>query len=74
MSGYKIHASLLSPRRRRTWIAAAALLTVSLAAALPAAGQTPDVVRIGYQRSSTLITLLKTNGEWRKALAPLGVR
>jgi sulfonate transport system substrate-binding protein len=31
-------------------------------------------VRIGYQKSSTLITLLKENGELEKALAPLDAR
>jgi sulfonate transport system substrate-binding protein len=30
-------------------------------------------VRIGYQRSSTLVAVLKANGELEKALAPLGV-
>jgi sulfonate transport system substrate-binding protein len=33
-----------------------------------------DVLRIGYQRSSTLIALLKANGELEKSLAPLGVK
>ena len=38
--------------------------------------QTPpsDTIRIGYQKSSTLTAILKTNGELEKALAPLGVR
>jgi sulfonate transport system substrate-binding protein len=36
--------------------------------------QTPDTVRIGYQKSSTLIAILKSNGELEKALTPLGVR
>src|ERR1700754_5086296 len=31
-------------------------------------------LRIGYQKSSTLITLLKARGSLDKALAPLGVR
>lgn len=30
-------------------------------------------LRIGYQKSSTLITILKSEGELEKALAPLGV-
>jgi sulfonate transport system substrate-binding protein len=34
----------------------------------------PEPVRIGYQRSSTLIAILKSNGELEKALAPLGVK
>ncbi|MEH2476282.1 sulfonate transport system substrate-binding protein [Nitrobacteraceae bacterium AZCC 2161] len=42
-----------------------------------ACAQTPganDTIRIGYQKSSTLTAVLKTNGELEKALAPLGVR
>jgi len=34
----------------------------------------PDVVRIGYQRSSVLTAVLKANGTLEAALAPLGVR
>jgi sulfonate transport system substrate-binding protein len=51
--------------------AMASILSISLACA-----QTPasDTIRIGYQKSSTLIAILKTNGELEKALAPLGVR
>lgn len=59
---------------RHTLVATAALLAAAATTAFPAAAQTPDVVRIGYQRSSTLITLLKTNSELEKALAPLGVK
>lgn len=33
-----------------------------------------ETVRIGYQKSSTLTAILKTNGELEKALVPLGVR
>jgi len=33
-----------------------------------------DTIRIGYQKSSTLAAILKTNGELEKALAPLGIR
>jgi sulfonate transport system substrate-binding protein len=32
-----------------------------------------ETLRIGYQRSSTLIAILKANGELEKALAPLGI-
>lgn len=48
-----------------------AILSVHFACA-----QTPttDVIRIGYQKSSTLTALLKTNGELEKTLAPLGIR
>jgi sulfonate transport system substrate-binding protein len=47
---------------------------VVLASANTAIAQTPDQIRIGYQKSSTLTAILKTNGELEKALAALGVR
>jgi sulfonate transport system substrate-binding protein len=48
---------------------------VAVALANAAIAQTPsDQIRIGYQKSSTLTAILKTNGELEKALAPLGVR
>ncbi len=34
----------------------------------------PQTVRIGYQRSSTLISILQANGELEKARAPLKVQ
>jgi sulfonate transport system substrate-binding protein len=34
----------------------------------------PDQIRIGLQKSSTLIAVLRANGELEKALAPLGVK
>ena len=34
----------------------------------------PNVIRIGFQKSSTLITLLKTRGEFEKGLEKLGVK
>lgn len=49
--------------------AMASILSVSFACA-----QAPDTIRIGYQKSSTLTAILKTNGELEKALAPLGVK
>ena len=55
-------------------------LAVAAAAAIVSAtavnAQTPpsETIRIGYQKSSTLTAILKTNGELEKALAPLGVR
>ncbi|MEI9923868.1 MAG: aliphatic sulfonate ABC transporter substrate-binding protein [Bradyrhizobium sp.] len=51
------------------FIATAAIISVTAAQA-----QISDTVRIGYQKSSTLIAILKSNGELEKALAPLGVR
>ena len=55
----------------------AALLVVAglfAAMSLAAAEETSGTVRIGFQRSSTLITILKANGEIDKALAAVGLR
>ncbi|MDB5502999.1 MAG: putative transporter, substrate-binding protein [Tardiphaga sp.] len=52
--------------------AMASILSIHFACAQTAApGET---LRIGYQKSSTLTAILKTNGELEKALAPLGVK
>lgn len=51
---------------RRTFLTGLAI-TLALSFALPA--QARETVRIGYQKSSTLITLLKTQGTLEKALA-----
>ncbi len=56
----------ISIRRRSALVAAALALTLSLAHAR-------ETVRISYQRSSTLLTLIKQNGTLEKKLAPLGV-
>jgi len=50
-------------------IATAAIVSVSSGNA-----QASDTIRIGYQKSSTLTAILKTNGELEKTLGPLGVR
>lgn len=56
-------------------LAAAIFTAVTVASATPVAAQAPsDTIRLGYQKSSTLTAILKTNGELEKALAPLGVR
>lgn len=63
----------LSAARR----AAASLLLAGAAVAgalLPAQAETLDTLRIGYQRSSTLITLLKADGTLENALGELGVK
>ncbi|WP_188608649.1 aliphatic sulfonate ABC transporter substrate-binding protein [Chelatococcus reniformis] len=49
-------------------------LAVALALVTTAAAQPADTLRIGFQRSSTLIAILKANGELEKALAPLGTK
>ena len=59
----------------RTISAIAIIAAVAIGSAAAARAQTPsDQIRIGYQKSSTLTAILKTNGELEKALAPLGVR
>lgn len=52
------------------------LVAVTIAAVSSASAQTPssETIRIGYQKSSTLTAILKTNGALEKALAPLGVQ
>lgn len=54
----------------RGLVAGAIGLAASSLLALPAMSED---IRIGYQKSSTLTAILKTNGELEKALAPLGV-
>ena len=50
------------------------LLVISSAHAQTASSSpTPVKLRIGYQKSSTLITILKARGSLEQALAPLGV-
>jgi len=55
--------------RLRAFVAAA-LGLIAMASVQPAMS---EEIRIGYQKSSTLTAILKTNGELEKALAPLGV-
>lgn len=59
-------------------LALAALAALAMAlAALPGPGRAegaPGVLRLGYQKSSTLTVILKANGELEKALEPLGVK
>lgn len=64
--------NIVSPLRRR---AIALLALASLITAVPALAQkAPDTVRIGYQKSSTLVTVLKTNGTLERDLAARGVK
>jgi sulfonate transport system substrate-binding protein len=61
-------------RRFLARVALTSLLFVSGAHAQTAAGSsTPVKLRVGYQKSSTLITILKARGSLEHALAPLGV-
>lgn len=59
---------------RRIAGAAGLAIAFTVSASAPAGAQTPDTLRIGYQKSSTLITLLKANGELEKELAAAGVK
>ncbi|MCK1712765.1 MULTISPECIES: aliphatic sulfonate ABC transporter substrate-binding protein [unclassified Bradyrhizobium] len=58
------------PLSRLRALAAAALGFFAMASVQPA---TSEELRIGYQKSSTLTAILKTNRELEKALAPRGV-
>ena len=59
-----------SPFQRRTLLAAAASFAAGAAWAQP----TPATVRIGYQKSSTLTVVLKSQGTLERRLAPLNTR
>jgi hypothetical protein len=61
-------------RRIKSVLAIAALAAFASASSVNAQAPASDTIRIGYQKSSTLTAILKTNGELEKALAPLGVR
>jgi sulfonate transport system substrate-binding protein len=52
-------------------LAASAIGLVAISSFIPTAQS--EEIRIGYQKSSTLTAILKTNGELEKALAPLGI-
>jgi sulfonate transport system substrate-binding protein len=66
-----INAVLISRRRRAllAWAGAA----VSIAASTAWAQVKPDALRIGFQKSASLLTLQKQQGTLEKRLAPLGV-
>jgi sulfonate transport system substrate-binding protein len=55
--------------RRRTLLALLALLPLTSLAQNPS-----TTLRIGYQKSSTLLTVLKLRGQLEQELAPLGVK
>ncbi|GLK74983.1 hypothetical protein GCM10008171_02370 [Methylopila jiangsuensis] len=63
-------ASVLRPFSRR---AALAVLSLGLSGLTLAGAQAAETLRVGYQRSSTLITLLKSSGELEAALAKRNV-
>ena len=66
----------LEPSRRSQWLALVLTIIalVVLAALVPAQAQPrPEQLRIGFQKSASLLTLQKSQGTLEKRLAPLGV-
>jgi sulfonate transport system substrate-binding protein len=62
------------PRRRWLSRAAALIATLGLMAMTAAQAQNkPELLRIGFQKSASLLTLQKSQGTLEKRLAPLGV-
>jgi sulfonate transport system substrate-binding protein len=61
-------------RRAFARLALASLFALTSAHSFAQASASPIALRIGYQKSSTLITLLKARGSLEKALTPLNVR
>lgn len=60
---------------RKSWIAAAFAAVSSLIGAFAAPeAAAADTLRIGFQKSSSLLIILKGQGTLEKALAPLGVK
>ncbi|WP_175974516.1 aliphatic sulfonate ABC transporter substrate-binding protein [Burkholderia sp. BCC1047] len=64
----------MTSMNRRAFARAMLAVGVSAAGIRAHAENTPTTLRIGYQKSSTLITLLKTRGTLEQSLAPLGLR
>lgn len=60
-------------RRLRTLLRIAVLAGLAATASFGASAAEPKTLRIGLQRSSTLISLLRQDGSLEKALQPLGV-
>lgn len=61
-------------RRLSSKIIAACLLLCGLQYAAAQTPAAPQTIRIGFQKSSTLITILKTQGTLEEGLAKLGVK
>lgn len=64
---------MFSRSRRRLLVRTALLGVAATAPRFATAASARTNLRIGYQKSSTLITVLKTRGTLESALAPLGV-
>jgi sulfonate transport system substrate-binding protein len=52
----------------------AVIAAAAVASATVAKARISDTIRVRYQKSSTLMAILKANGELEKALTPLGIR
>lgn len=68
----KRNGSILS--RRAALVAMAGLAGSRAVSAQGAPAPAPATLRIGYQKSSTLIAVLKAQGTLERRLAPLGVK
>lgn len=73
---YRSHAPRPDPLRRLFLVGAAGAAGAASALAAPSLlrAEAPTTVRIGFQRSSTLISLLKSDGSLEKALGERGVK
>jgi sulfonate transport system substrate-binding protein len=60
--------------KARVILAIAIVAGMTVVCATAAKAQAASTLRIGYQKSSTLMAILKTSGELEKVLTPLGVR
>jgi sulfonate transport system substrate-binding protein len=68
--------AITTPSVRRRWLSLAVgfFTTLGLVSLVPAHAQTkPELLRIGFQKSASLLTLQKSQGSLEKRLAPLGV-
>lgn len=68
--------AITTPSVRRRWLSLAVgfFTTLGLVFLVPAHAQTkPELLRIGFQKSASLLTLQKSQGSLEKRLAPLGV-
>lgn len=63
--------TIINRHRRRLALFISTLATAALLSAAPLASAA-ETIKIGYQKSSTLLILLKRNGTLEKKLAPLG--
>lgn len=60
--------------KRRRFLKTGAALGLGALAPASVLAQSNQAIRIGYQKSSTLLTILKANGTLEKLLAPSGAK